>query len=1459
MEQVYVSSTYEDLIDCRKAAVSAISRVPKCKPLGMESYVSSSERPVDLCLADVRSSDALVLIVARRYGFRSVHDQSQKSITQLEYEEACRARIPRLVFLLRSSKKTWPHSDKDCSAVNRFRKHLRNEYIVSEFEDADSLGTCVEASLKKMLESGGSLQRFRSCESILRLADVGLERLPYLSWMFDSLRGVSGNTEFGPLDADQIGLSDVYVRPSYRPAKVARRSLDPQSRRSQSLGTKVPVSKVLEEIPLLVFHGAAGTGKTTLVKRYAASLSERWLRRGRSPAFPIFLSARTFAARSGADFETRVVNELRANIEASGGLSPNVDVAERLLEHAPPFADSWLLIIDGIDEIGTDVLRESLIEAINHFLGRHRNVRIILTSRPLALFHKPFFEVFEHFFLLPFSAAQIQSFAAKWFAALKNLSSHPRIHARSEAKQFVRIIGRSGIRSLVDNPAVLTFAAAIYSLERREEKSTEEFLSNGRVELYERFVQLMSTAALHSRRTESAQQVLVNAIGDTELSRRFSNKLTVNRRHLLERAAFLSQENSEGEQLVDSLLKFAVENQWVEDLGPADELVEEVKKAIVSLLSATGLVVHNGHSLAFAHNTIREFLAASELSRRITPTEADAWTTVRRWGDPRWREIVLMLMAQWGNDRAKRAVLATMLVQIASSSDRGALFAGFAIAEGTRLEAQDQEAILKLVLSYAAQWNPCEQLFSEFVAPDPTDVLRALAYEPKFLQKVAAMVAEGGSGCTQAIGSFFDFAGEFFKPAILNQVCKTASSPAIAAKAYEALAATASRRAAVVSLRSLLSKTSHTDDKVLRGVFRALANVGYKDDLKVLAQNKRASIYVRLYAAVRYLKLSKDRNFRPTAISLATTVIQDYEENESPYDIDVLAQMIAEALPASKIMKASKDAEVRGEAILVLCKALVAGGHADAASALIESMAKDSRSFAIGVRLKSLRMLVELKDPEHYLRKVRGLAMSSDEIPHCQLEWASAMAEFGDFDGLELIAGNKAHDADRRCNAAERLAEIGEYVRSAKACRQIATDYPIGSKAWQRCGLALMAVGHVEEGKEMVPDPSHWCSALWTFIKLGCATEIVAIARCNDVSFDSRTQALRALKEICDRSGLASIAAEPCSTPLLNLYAYWTLAGMGLEHVALEGMHRLAEEYFRGPHSLNPLGFDIKSIYARLTIAFARHESASPSLLAPLIESHYRHDFSSDATFEMCRIVLEDERSRPKEIYIALKERFGGFDINKSSLDVSWRPGASVRDDTPIDLVVDLSINAAVLGAKEFAGEHLTKALPKLVRCASEKAGSTGPSKSASSSPVPASSEATGSRLVSSLAGAILWCFTVGRVTSAVDALLNLHKSILPNIISSNLLNEIVTSGETIANRDEIRRLIASRRVPVSIKAAGALALVDHDRKPLKDLAQTKVFRNWIDERKWADVALIEQVEKQLQLSNFGAVPANPN
>src|SRR6476661_3132798 len=142
MFRIYVSSTYLDLVGERRAARDAIHGLGHYA-VGMENYSSSDQRPLDRCLQDVRSCHAYVGIFAWRYGFRP--GGGQKSITQLEYEEARSRGIPCFLFLL-DENAPWPRSrvpDDEQIQIKALRSMLSAEHLATYFQDATTLAQAV--------------------------------------------------------------------------------------------------------------------------------------------------------------------------------------------------------------------------------------------------------------------------------------------------------------------------------------------------------------------------------------------------------------------------------------------------------------------------------------------------------------------------------------------------------------------------------------------------------------------------------------------------------------------------------------------------------------------------------------------------------------------------------------------------------------------------------------------------------------------------------------------------------------------------------------------------------------------------------------------------------------------------------------------------------------------------------------------------------------------------------------------------------------------------------------------------------------------------------------------------------------------------------------------------------------------------------------------------------------------
>jgi hypothetical protein len=156
MARIYVSSTFKDLEQERGKARDAIlelEHLPRC----MENYTAGEERPIESCLRDVRTCEGYVGLFAWRYGF--VHPQESKSITHLEYEEAGRHGIPRMIFLLRDGA-DWPQERRDNDPrIEKLRAELQLDRSCRFFATPDELRAEVNATVSKLFGIGRPIPR----------------------------------------------------------------------------------------------------------------------------------------------------------------------------------------------------------------------------------------------------------------------------------------------------------------------------------------------------------------------------------------------------------------------------------------------------------------------------------------------------------------------------------------------------------------------------------------------------------------------------------------------------------------------------------------------------------------------------------------------------------------------------------------------------------------------------------------------------------------------------------------------------------------------------------------------------------------------------------------------------------------------------------------------------------------------------------------------------------------------------------------------------------------------------------------------------------------------------------------------------------------------------------------------------------------------------------------------------
>lgn len=151
--QVFVSSTYEDLQEERKAVIEALLQM-NCFPVGMEYFNAADDSQWDVITSLIDECDYYVLIVAGRYG--SIDETSGKSYTQKEYEYAVKKGVPTISFVHKDisqlpSGKVENNPDVQ-KKLDEFKMEISKK-LWQAWDNKDSLASAVVLSLNKLIKS----------------------------------------------------------------------------------------------------------------------------------------------------------------------------------------------------------------------------------------------------------------------------------------------------------------------------------------------------------------------------------------------------------------------------------------------------------------------------------------------------------------------------------------------------------------------------------------------------------------------------------------------------------------------------------------------------------------------------------------------------------------------------------------------------------------------------------------------------------------------------------------------------------------------------------------------------------------------------------------------------------------------------------------------------------------------------------------------------------------------------------------------------------------------------------------------------------------------------------------------------------------------------------------------------------------------------------------------------------
>jgi len=158
MLRIFVSSVSSGMKDIRRQIIDDL-KTAEYDILAMESFGARSDVPLDVCLRELRTAEAVVVIVGPRYG--SLIPSDEISYTHREFHEAMRCGIPVLAFKLPISEDL---EDDERERLQRFVDEVQSALTYKE-ATPETLSGIVQASITGARHRGELGRRYSLFQS----------------------------------------------------------------------------------------------------------------------------------------------------------------------------------------------------------------------------------------------------------------------------------------------------------------------------------------------------------------------------------------------------------------------------------------------------------------------------------------------------------------------------------------------------------------------------------------------------------------------------------------------------------------------------------------------------------------------------------------------------------------------------------------------------------------------------------------------------------------------------------------------------------------------------------------------------------------------------------------------------------------------------------------------------------------------------------------------------------------------------------------------------------------------------------------------------------------------------------------------------------------------------------------------------------------------------------------------
>jgi hypothetical protein len=370
-----------------------------------------------------------------------------------------------------------------------------------------------------------------------------------------------------------------------------------------------------------------GVGKSTAMAQVLREQSSWWLnaRRGDSPEntapygdlLPLAVPAAALIAQS---LPEAMAEEFSRRTGAA--------VPREAFDEPPPCCRSWLVLVDGIDQVLSTPDRVAVLSRLGGWIAADRPAHcFMITTRPLGFGEMGNLGAVTRFELRRFNQAGLAAFAERW-AVHRVRTGTSESAGWLSAETFLARVSTARLSAVARVPLIATIAALVL------EASDGKELPASRAQLYDSYIKHL----LYSRRMTADQRDRLAAEfsrwGETgHTAWAWLDTVVMD---LLEGVAAGSL-SAHAPPVTETAFT------WVGEHAPPGLFgtIPGWQDAVRDLLTSTGLLVAKSGDLAFTHQSFAEYLAAGPLARDF---DQPTWLADLR--SPDSRNLALFVLAR---------------------------------------------------------------------------------------------------------------------------------------------------------------------------------------------------------------------------------------------------------------------------------------------------------------------------------------------------------------------------------------------------------------------------------------------------------------------------------------------------------------------------------------------------------------------------------------------------------------------------------------------------------------------------------------------------------------------------------------------------------------------------------------------------------------------------------------------